>query len=97
MSINYKYLYWLGVLPVPVLLVILGAQSAYWFNSIAGNWPPATILFFTGILIGVYSLSRFQFTSSRKRVIFVVLYGVLLAVVLWVLAFLTACSNGDCI
>jgi protein-S-isoprenylcysteine O-methyltransferase Ste14 len=97
MSKNQRILCWLGIFPVPATLVILGAQSAYWFGSIAGAWPPAVFLLVVGILLGVFSLSRIQFCSSTIKRISVTLYIPVLAILLWVIAFLTACSNGDCI
>ena len=97
MSNNQKYILCFMVFPLPMLLVILGAQSAYWFGSIAGNWPPAIILYFASIGIGAFSLYRFNFSSHTKRYIFTGTYTVLLAVLLWLGVFLTACSNGDCI
>ena len=97
MSNNQKILCWLGLLPLPAALVIFGAQSAYWFGSIAGEWPPAIILLCAGIALGSFSFSRFEFQSPTIKFISVVLYIPFLAVILWLMAFLTACSNGDCI
>ncbi|WP_339847517.1 hypothetical protein [uncultured Halopseudomonas sp.] len=97
MSNNQRILCWLGIFPVPAALVILGAQSAYWFGSITGAWPPAIFLLVVGIVLGAFSLSRIQFSGSTIKRISVALYIPVLAILLWVMAFLTACSHGDCI
>ena len=82
---------------LPIVIVWLGTQSAYWAGTISGNWPYTMPSFFFGIIIGITCITFMPFENKKTKIITLIIYIPTIVISLFFVGLFTACSNGDCL
>lgn len=82
---------------VPCLITFVGMQSSYWFSLKGSLDLIEKLCFFVAICVGTYTFSQIEITSKSRLIMAWLAYLLGLAVIIFVISLITACSNGDCL
>lgn len=84
-------------LVLPVVIIVVGIQGSYWWNSAAPSTVLSYLLLVVALAVGLWSVLRLPYRSNRARVASAAIYSLVIAPVLVYSSFWTACRNGDCL